>query len=65
MYGHMGISIGIIRRHEQFLKNYNMIRQIGHRYNTNTTLQMKCPYILVNNFIIWKKKVSNYWTILK
>ena len=42
-----------IRRHKQFLKNYNMIWQIGHsnkigmtqiRYEYDT--QMKCPCIL-------------------
>ena len=30
------MSMGMIRRHEQFLKNYNIIRQIGHYYDTDT-----------------------------
>ena len=34
-----GTSMGTIRRHEQFLKNYNMIQQIGHRYDTGTAPQ--------------------------
>ena len=29
---------GIIWRHEQFLKNYNLKRLIRHQYNTGTTL---------------------------
>lgn len=38
----MGMSTSTIRQHKQFLKNYNMIQQIRHRYNINTVLQMKC-----------------------
>ena len=29
-------GMGTIRQHEQFLKNYNMMQQIGHCYDTNT-----------------------------
>ena len=49
----MDTDTGTIYRHEQFLKNYNMIRQIGHNYNTGMTqiqhgydIQMKCSCIL-------------------
>jgi len=41
------IGMGTIWRHKQFLKNCNMIRQIGHRYDMGTTPQIKCPCILV------------------
>ena len=30
----MSTGMSTIWRHEQFLKNYNMIQQIGHRYDT-------------------------------
>lgn len=38
----MGMSTSTIWQHKQFLKNYNMIQQIRHRFNINTVLQMKC-----------------------
>ena len=33
----MGTGTGTIWWHEQFLKNYNMIWQIGHHYDMGTT----------------------------
>ena len=33
----MGTSTGTIHQYKQFLKNNNMIRQIGHHYNTGIT----------------------------
>ena len=32
-----GMGMGTIRRYYQFLKNYNMIKKIRDRYNTDTT----------------------------
>lgn len=38
MHGHgHGYKYRYDMRHVQFLKNYNMMLQIGHRYNTGTT----------------------------
>ena len=42
----MGTGMGTIRRHKQFLKNYNMVQQIGHQYDTGMAPQMKCLCIL-------------------
>ena len=40
------MGIGTTRWHKQFLKIYNMIQQIEHRYDKSMTLQMKCMCIL-------------------
>ena len=45
-----GTDTDIIRRHEPFLKIYNMIRQIGHHYDIGTIPSMKCPCILVDMY---------------
>ena len=32
-----GMGMSMIWRQEQFLKNYNLIQQIGHHYDMDTT----------------------------
>ena len=59
-------SSGTIWRHRQFLKNYNMIQQIGHRYDTSTISQMKCLCILaLNKRIFCNPKTQYYSQIIK
>ena len=44
LVGLVGVDMGVgtIWRHEQFLKNYNMRRQMGHCYDTVMAPQMRC-----------------------
>lgn len=56
-----------IRQHKQFLKNYNMIRQIGHYYYMST--RVRHGYDTLNDVLVKKINqvgVQTQWnTILR